>query len=39
MAGEGEQLLFAEIDLDRIAEVRSRIPVLGHRRAIPAVGD
>ena len=37
--GEGEQLLFAEIDLGRIAEVRSRIPVLGHRRPIGPVGD
>ena len=37
--GEGEQLLFAEIDLDRVADVRSRIPVMKHRRAIPAVGD
>ena len=37
--GEGEKLLFAEIDLARIAEVRSRIPVLSHRRAIGPVGD
>ena len=36
---EGEKLLFAEIDLERIAEVRSRIPVMRHRRAIPPVGD
>ena len=28
---------FAEIDLARVAEVRSRIPVLAHRRPIPAV--
>jgi predicted amidohydrolase len=31
-------LAFAEIDLARIAEVRSRIPVHQHRRAIPPVG-
>ncbi len=37
--GEGEKLLFAEIELERIAEVRSRIPVLSHRRAIGPVGD
>jgi predicted amidohydrolase len=37
--GEGEQLLFAEIDLGRIGEVRSRIPVLSHRRTIGPVGD
>lgn len=37
--GDGEQLLFAEIDLERIAEVRARIPVLQHRRAIGPVGD
>ena len=37
--GEGEKLLFAEIDLERIAEVRSRIPVLNHRRAIGPVSD
>lgn len=37
--GEGEKLLFGEIDLDRIAEVRSRIPVLSHRRAIGPVSD
>ena len=36
---DGEKLLFAEIDLEWIAEVRSRIPVMRHRRAIPAVGD
>ena len=28
---------FAEIDLARVADVRARIPVLHHRRAIPAV--
>ena len=37
--GEGEKLLFAEIDLARIADVRSRIPVMQHRRAVPPVGD
>ena len=37
--GEGEKLLFAEIDLMQIAEVRSRIPVLSHRRAIGPVSD
>ena len=36
---EGEKLLFAEIDAGKIAEVRSRIPVLSHRREIPAVSD
>ena len=36
---EGEKLLFAGLELERIAEVRSRIPVMRHRRAIPAVGD
>ena len=37
--GEGEKLLFAEIDLERITEVRLRIPVLSHRRAIGPVRD
>ena len=37
--GEGEKLLFAEIVLERITEVRSRIPVLSHRRAIGPVSD
>ncbi|MCY7271085.1 MAG: carbon-nitrogen hydrolase family protein [Sphingomonas bacterium] len=37
--GEGEKTLFAEIDLERIAEVRSRIPVLSHRRVIGPVRD
>lgn len=37
--GEGDGLLFAEINLDRIAEVQSRIPVLKHRRAIGPVSD
>ncbi len=31
-------LAFAEVDLGRIAEVRARIPVHQHRRAIPPVG-
>jgi predicted amidohydrolase len=35
--GEGERLDFADLDLDRIAEVQGKIPVLKHRRAIPAV--
>lgn len=37
--GEGEQMLFADIDLERIAEVRSRIPVMTHRRTIGPVSD
>jgi predicted amidohydrolase len=37
MGGE-PGLAFAEIDLDRIADVRARIPVHQHRRAIPPVG-
>jgi len=32
--GDAPGLAFAEIDLDRIGEVRARIPVLKHRRAI-----
>jgi predicted amidohydrolase len=35
--GEAPGLAFAEIDGKRTVEVRSRIPVLEHRRAIPAV--
>ncbi|MEW6660927.1 MAG: carbon-nitrogen hydrolase family protein [Bacillota bacterium] len=31
-AGEGEELVLAEIDLKRIAEVRARLPLLEHRR-------
>ncbi|MDB5738423.1 MAG: nitrilase/cyanide hydratase and apolipoprotein N-acyltransferase, partial [Sphingomonas bacterium] len=27
---------FAEIDAERIADVRARIPALRHRRAVPA---
>jgi len=37
--GDGAKLLFAEIDLARIGEVRSRIPVLQHRRPIAPVSD
>jgi predicted amidohydrolase len=33
--GEEKGIVFAEIDLARIAEVRSRIPALNHRRPIP----
>ncbi|RYD18050.1 MAG: carbon-nitrogen hydrolase family protein, partial [Lysobacteraceae bacterium] len=35
--GEGAGLAFAEIDLARIEAVRSRIPVIAHRRTIPPV--
>jgi predicted amidohydrolase len=35
--GEARGVGFAEIDPARIADVRARIPVLAHRRAIPAV--
>ena len=35
MGGEDAGLGFAEIDLDRIAEVRAQIPSLANRRAIP----
>lgn len=37
--GEGEKLLFAEVDLARIGEVRSRIPVLSHRRTVGPVSN
>ena len=33
-AGEPTGLLFAEIEIDRIAAVRARIPVLAHRRPV-----
>jgi predicted amidohydrolase len=33
--GEETGVAFAEIDLSRISDVRSRIPALNHRRAIP----
>jgi predicted amidohydrolase len=35
--GVSPGLAFAEIDLAQVAEARARIPVLDHRRAIPAV--
>jgi len=35
--GEARGLGFAEIDPARVADVRARIPVLAHRRAIPPV--
>ena len=31
---DGQGLAFVDLDLDRVAEVRRRIPVLAHRRAI-----
>lgn len=37
--GKGEKLLFAQIELERIADVQSRIPVLRHRRPIGPVND
>ncbi len=33
--GEEKGVGFAEIDLKRISDVRSRIPALNHRRPIP----
>jgi predicted amidohydrolase len=36
-AGEEGGVHFAEIDLGRIAEVRSRVPALKHRRPIAAI--
>jgi predicted amidohydrolase len=33
--GEGRGVAFADIDLKRISDVRSRIPALNHRRPIP----
>jgi predicted amidohydrolase len=33
--GEGKGLAFADLDLSRIAEVRSRLPAIRHRRPIP----
>jgi predicted amidohydrolase len=33
--GEDKGVAFADIDLKRISDVRSRIPALNHRRAIP----
>ncbi|MCY1173486.1 Deaminated glutathione amidase [compost metagenome] len=35
--GEAAGVGFAEIDPARVADVRARIPVLAHRRAIPEV--
>jgi predicted amidohydrolase len=35
--GEDAGIGFAELDFDRIADVRSRIPVIDHRRPIPPV--
>jgi predicted amidohydrolase len=35
--GEAPGVVFAEIDPALVVEVRARIPVLGHRRAIPPV--
>jgi predicted amidohydrolase len=35
--GEATGVGFAELDPDRIAEVRSRIPVIEHRRPVPPV--
>lgn len=35
--GAAPGLGFAEVDLDRIAQVRSRLPAIRHRRAIPEV--
>jgi predicted amidohydrolase len=37
--GEETGVGFADIDLARISEVRSRIPALSHRRAIPQVAS
>ena len=37
--GEEHGVGFADIELSRISEVRSRIPALNHRRPIPEVGD
>ena len=36
-AGDEGGVHFAEIDLGRISEVRSRVPALKHRRVVPAV--
>lgn len=35
--GEAAGLAFAEIDLGRVDQVRSRIPVIAHRRTIPPI--
>ena len=34
--GEGEGLGFADLDLAQVAQVRARVPVLAHRRTVPA---
>jgi predicted amidohydrolase len=36
MGDREKQVGFADIDLDQLADVRSRLPVLSHRRPIPA---
>jgi len=36
--GEGEKLSVVDIDLDRIGDVRKRIPVIDHRRPIALIG-
>ena len=36
--GEAPGLSLVDIDAGRVAEVRARLPVLAHRRAIPRVG-
>lgn len=35
--GESVGVGFADIDLERVADVRAQVPVITHRRAIPAV--
>jgi len=35
--GEGEGVAFADLDMDRLAEVRARVPALKNRRTIGAV--
>jgi hypothetical protein len=35
--GEAAGLGFADIDPARVGDVRARVPVIAHRRAIPAV--
>jgi predicted amidohydrolase len=35
--GEGAGVGFADLDADRLADVRARIPALAHRRPVPAV--
>ena len=35
--GEAPGIAFADIDPARVADVRSRVPVISHRRAIPEV--